>query len=365
MRRSAATASTCVTFELHRCAHDFHRCFGHRRKYIESRPIRRATGAARRPYDRGIPRTSRGGWYHERSGAQRTAARCSGAALPRDRARIVGSRGLAARRWRRRGVPESTRSRDPHRERSKSGDLGAASGCLSGEHAERRLDHFYMIRCELCVDANRSPGRPARGGRRRWRAGEPRAQGRRARAGRGRRVTRAARRWSSNRTNSARWACGRPRRVGDLDVWAISARPARWAARWSRRRRRPARGVRPRGAPRRAGDGAAAALGDQLGPELVQLGGDVARPRSSRRPGARAARRGRRQPRPWALAIALHPRTTMLEGVIGGGIEPLRLVTSLGGRGSASLLLQPRHEPVAKSTLRRLPGLPRSGCTLL
>jgi hypothetical protein len=46
-------ANSLLDRELHRRAQDFHRCFGHRGKYIESRPIRRATGAARRPWNDG------------------------------------------------------------------------------------------------------------------------------------------------------------------------------------------------------------------------------------------------------------------------------------------------------------------------
>ncbi len=96
------------------------------------------------------------------------------------------------------------------------------------------------------------------GGRRRWRAGEPRARGRRARTGRGSRVTRAARRWSSNRTSSAA-----------VGVWATSTRPARWTARRSRLRWRwrPARpGARGARAGRRPGAAGArcAPLGDLL-----------------------------------------------------------------------------------------------------
>jgi hypothetical protein len=84
--------------------------------------------------------------------------------------------------------------------------------------------------------AARSGRRRARGGRRsrrRWRAGEPRARGRRARAGRGSRVTRAARRWSSNRTSSAAvgvWATSTARRGGRLaDPRRRHPRPARAA----------------------------------------------------------------------------------------------------------------------------------------
>jgi hypothetical protein len=61
------------------------------------------------------------------------------------------------------------------------------------------------------------------------RAGEPHARGRRARAGRGWRVTREARRWSSKRTNSAGAVGGSP--IAAAAALAFRCGPA-CAARW-------------------------------------------------------------------------------------------------------------------------------------